>query len=176
LYTVAVHEGVPFPAQANAEEPSMAILLQSREDDSTVFGAEAWERDIIGATAKKVKLPEQAVGILEEDPEQVKSSLTRLFASESNIGPSSTLEIAVAPSLDGAGTEDSDAQPGSSMVQGLRKRVAELEEKIKSMEIDTSSSQQPEDYDGDLPQYLFMAGIGIGAILGQSVLRRLFWS
>jgi hypothetical protein len=67
----------------------------------------------------------------------------------------------------------------SNTVKELRRRVAELEDMIKVIEhqnttAEPSSSLQPDE--SDLPQYLVMAGVGICAIIGQSVIRRLFWS
>jgi predicted nuclease with TOPRIM domain len=70
-----------------------------------------------------------------------------------------------------------DKQDEPDAVYELKKRIAELEEKVKLMENQENGaifSDSSTDY--EISQYLVMAGVGVCAVLGRSILKRLFWS
>lgn len=168
----------PFRQELDIKERSIdELLLSSDTTEPTIFGAEAWEHGVIGATARKVKSLEHATSNLEDPLESNMTKLSELFAAESVSRLSTSFEAPAYPLPGDEVSMTNGKQDNPDAVRELKKRIAELEEKVKFMENQENGplfSDPLTNY--EISQYLVMAGVGVCAVLGRSILKRLFWS
>jgi len=180
-------------------EPTIEDLLACSPDAdgnaNKYWGAKAWEEDIIGATAKRVPVNASNAESLRIDEfgafQSVMHDSPAMEITSSTVVPAPELTIIV---VENQSTAEDEAIPVSQAIPQesnmsaetmdlLRQRLAELESRIKDLEHSQVPSATAEDQrdepsisstpvDMDLPQYILMAGIGVCAVVGQAVLRK----
>jgi len=168
------------------------LLIDSEDPFSKCFGARAWEREIITATAKRVD-PTAGSEVIDRN-DRPKEQLSALFidkgakarnAFETQIETANKQDLFIERLNAGdqvlkitTASQQSVNDPNPESVRLLKERIAELEEKIKFLESDDlKDDKEPTQVtDYELPQYILLAGVGACVIAGQAVLKKLLWS
>lgn len=151
------------------DEPSIQNLIDGEDTPecpvkilTESWGAKAWEEDLAaGMTAKRVP------------PITTQSSLLDVKADLSTSIPLSQEGGDHLPSYAAAPIEFGE----DDAIARLQARLSDLENRIVEME-DRKMEKIPvmSPNDMDLPQYLLIAGVGVCAIVGQAILKRIFVS
>jgi len=151
------------------------------------WGAKAWEEETIGATAKRVPVIASNAESLRIDEfgafQIVTCDSPAMEATSPTVLPAPELTTVAVGKHPVSQAIPQESNADVETMDLLRQRLAELESRIKDLEHSQVPSPKAEEQhkepsnsltpvDMDLPQYILMAGIGVCAVVGQAVLRK----